>query len=282
MSDDFSRNVFIETELEQYRNFFSDDFATRLLDVTKHTRRLQELAFDLIMEWRAAAYTVSLPLSIIEHIEAYHNSFVKTGEINTTLLRLAEAVPQLVAQEVPLFSTDPNLIRQVKESLVKIGARVAETDAATKVDFSVSEAWSSYLSNDVYQLSIWGSQRLAYVAIYNSYENFLVHCVKFALGLASCRSSSKDFKDKIGQALGDDIRKACWSDDEVNIARLARHALSHAGGRLTEDLGKQSHGFIVRQNRIQVTPTMTKALFATLKERTMLIAEAGAAIDGLQ
>lgn len=274
MTEDFRRNVHIETGIEEYRNFFNDDWGERIVALTERAPKLSEIAFDILMEWRAAAYTVSLPVTIIEHMKAYHDTFVTTGEINTTLLRLVDLVSARLAVRIPSLTGDPALIRQIQHEVVNIGAELEDARSRAALLFPLDDTWRSYLDNPVYQLSLWGSQRIGYVSIYNSYDNYLARVVAVALGLDTCRTSDRDFKSQLEQAFGSALLEKCWTSNDINIARLARHALSHAGGRETAQLGKQKHGFVLRDGRIQVTPEKTKALFALLQDSVYALAEA--------
>ncbi|HEV3417280.1 MAG TPA: hypothetical protein VG056_10715 [Pirellulales bacterium] len=265
--------VEITASIESYRNFLNDDWGERINVLTANTPKLSEIVLDILMEWRAAAYTASLPVSILEHMRAYHDGFVNTGEINTTLLRVAEGVIGKLARKVPELTAEPSLIRRLQKEIVILGAELEAARDGTEIEFPMDETWRSYLEKPAYQLSLWGSQRICYVSIYNSYENFLVRSICIARSMDTCRSSDKDFKKYLGDTFGNGLREKCWTSNEVNIARLARHALSHAGGRVTEQLEKQKHGFLVRDGRIQITPEKTKALFSLLKDSVYALAE---------
>ena len=180
MKDDILRTVYVTTTLDAYRNFFSDDWGERVDRLTANKPKLSEIVFDLMMEWRAAAYTASLPVSILEHMKAYHDGFVNTGELNTNLLRLAQVIPAKLAQELPELAADPSLIRRIQEKLVDLGAKMEEARDNATMEFPLEETWQSYLQEHVYQLSLWGSQRICFVSIYNSYENFLIRAVCIA------------------------------------------------------------------------------------------------------
>lgn len=273
MSEEFSREVRIETSLDAYRNFFSDDWAKRIESLTARAAKIYAIVFDLVMEWRAAAYTASLPISILEHMKGYHDGFVNTGHLNTNLLRLAEVLPAMLARELPELTVDPSSIPLLQKKLIEIGANFEDARSQTQIEFPMDETWDSYLQNDVYRLSLWGSQRICFVSIYNLYENYLVQSVRIANCLSSCRSSGPNFKGQLVASFGAPLRDKCWTSNKMNLARLARHALTHAGGRVTDDLAKHEHGFVVSDGRIQVMPANTKDLFTLLKECAYAVAE---------
>lgn len=68
------------------------------------------------------------------------------------------------------------------------------------------------------------------------------------------------------------------------IARLARHALSHAGGRVTDELHKYRphHGFDIEGGELQVKATDTRQIFDQLKHRAFALVEAAISLPKLQ
>jgi hypothetical protein len=282
MSEELRRKVHIETNIDDYRHFFSDDWAASVFQLTEHLPKIYELIFDLVMEWRSAAYTASLPVAVIEHMRAFHDGFVNTGEINTVLLRLAHDIPAKLALDVPELTHDPVLVRRLQERIVNLGAELEEARSRAQVAFPIDDTWRSYIEDSVFQLSLWGSQRICFVSIYNSYDNFLVRTLRIAISDNRCRSTDREFRSRFRDVFGAPLLEKCWTSDDVNIARLARHALSHAGGRLTDELAQQKHGFIVRDHRIQITPQKTKELFAMLKDAAFSLAEKAVTLPAFQ
>ena len=62
-------------------------------------------------------------------------------------------------------------------------------------------------------------------------------------------------------------RDACWSAAAVNVARLARHAIVHNGGRETSDLARTPHSLTVTDGYLQIMAPDTAALYGELKAR---------------
>ena len=270
---DFRRKIHIASDLDDYRNFFSDDWGKRIDELTVNTGQLDPLIFDLMMEWRAAAYTASLPALILEHMKAYHDGFVKTRELNTTLMHLANGIVARMESKLPEITSDPSLLRRIRKTVLDLGVEVEDARDASAFDFPMQETWQSYLQEYVYQLSLWGSQRICYVAIYNSYDNFLTQCVRIASALTEYRSlPRKKFLSDFSVVFGERLLKKCCDNKDLDIARCARNALSHAGGRVTPELGL-SHGFVVVDGYIHITPKDTKGLFSLLKDAVYVLAE---------
>ena len=92
MSDEIIRNIYVYTQPESYKGLLSDDWAARIEVLASRSPKLSELVVDIVLEWRAATYAVSLPATIPEQVKGFHDSFVRSEEVNTTLLRLAEGI----------------------------------------------------------------------------------------------------------------------------------------------------------------------------------------------
>jgi hypothetical protein len=271
---DYHRNIHISADLEDYRNFFSDDWGKRIDELTVNTGKLEPLIFDLMMEWRAAAYTASLPALILEHMKAYHDGFVKTRELNTTLLHLANAIVTRMESKLPELTSDPDLLRRIRKAVLDLGIEIEDARDAAAFDFPMQETWQTYLQEYVYQLSLWGSQRICYVAIYNSYDNFLTQCMRIATGIKDYRSFNRTkFKSDFATAFGEQLLEKCCDNTDLDVARFARNAFSHSGGRLTPELAPRERAFVVCDGFVQITPKDTKGLFTLLKEAAYALAE---------
>lgn len=275
MSDEVIRKVYVHTTPDSYRNFMSDDWAERINAFTLPAPKLSELVFDVVLDWRAAAYAVSLPAMLPEQVKGYHDSFVNSGDINTTLLRLAEGICRKLARRIPEVTSDPELIRRLQAEIVNLGSDLEAAKSGTEIEMPLDKLWEEYIKLPAFYLGLWGSQRVGYVSIYNAYDNFVVEMVKVALSPPRCRSSDSGFNNQFAIAFGEPLKAKCWTDGRLNIARAARHALSHAGGRVTKELAdlRPKHDFVVEDDRIQVTPEKTKELYGLLKDCVSALAE---------
>ena len=88
-----------------------------------------------------------------------------------------------------------------------------------------------------------------------------------------------DFQTDIIAAFGTAICDQCWDDVDVNLARTARNALVHNGGRVTNEFTEALKAAkcppVVDDGEIQIMAPDTSSLFHLLKDRaTQLIAAA--------
>ena len=277
MTDKSDREIFVVQDLKGYRDFLDGNWCASVDKLVSPAPKLSAILLDLIMEWRAAVYAMSLPSIMPEQLKNYHDSYVNTGEINTTFLRLAQDIPALLAQRIPEMTSDASLISKLQHEIIRLAAKLEELNDKIKVEFDMDKARAEFLAHAGYQLGLWGSQRIGYVSIYNSYEHFLTQLVGIAHGRDNCRTTDDDFRECFDKSLGSDLIEKCWDHGKVNRIRNARHSLSHAGGRVTRKLGKQ-HKFPLAGGRIQVTPDETKEQLAVLKKCVSLLCEKAVAM----
>ncbi len=156
---------------------------------------------------------------------------------------------------MPELVENSSLRARIQAELVTVTAEFRDQAASVKEDYPIEPIWADFMKDTPFRLSLWGSQRVAYVAFYNAYEAFLVDCLKVGKGASRLRTTDKaGFNDALRTALSKDITGPCWSHHEINIPRLVRHALSHNGGRATEDLKKQKHGVELVGDVLQIMP----------------------------
>jgi hypothetical protein len=115
---------------------------------------------------------------------------------------------------------------------------------------------------------------LVYVSVYNSYEVFLVRGLALARGESKLRTQDKKFKDKLRESFGDPVLIEAWTDPQLNLHRLVRHCLTHAGGKLTPELRGKSLPVEVVAGAIHVVPQNIRDLYAVLKNPALSIASA--------
>src|SRR5205809_4273827 len=139
--------------------------------------------------------------------------------------------------------------------------------AAVKNEYPIEPMWAQFMNEAPFRISLWASQRVAFVAFYNAYEAFIVDCLKIGTGRSQLRlTDKKPFNEALRSGLSKDISIPCWPHHEINIARLVRHALSHNGGRETEDLKKQKHGIKLIGEELQVVPEDNHRMLRRLRK----------------
>jgi hypothetical protein len=253
------KQIYIDDRLDSYRTFLDHEWARRIDQQTAGTP-LEEIFFDLQWAWKGAANTFYMPWLTVTTMVAAGLGAAKDHGFPS---RFTAAVTDRLVQCMGLNNmTTKKLVRELRQ----ISEEVRAVDERPPV-LETEMVWRTMLTQSEFRLSIWGSQRLCYAAVYYAYEDFLARCYRLLAGQPDYRVAkgfSQDFRDQFSATL----RDSCWSDAAINIARLTRYALVHNGGRLTSDLKKlNNHGLKLHGEDIQVFPAFTKNLYELLKDR---------------
>lgn len=150
----------------------------------------------------------------------------------------------------------------------------------TGARMSPVKVWNDFLQLESFALMIWGTQRLAYVAIWDGYEAFVKAVVGTACPTANLRRE-KEFNAHFEKTF-EELYAECWTAKPVNTGRVVRNALCHVGGRETRDFRglqkDQREQFEVVEGKIQIMPTNTRTLFDELKSRVLALATKAATL----
>jgi hypothetical protein len=167
--------------------------------------------------------------------------------------------------------------KKLAEVMTDLGRRVKEFRKQDDEQIDPQALFDTFLNGpggSELHLSIWGSQRIVYGAVYHAYENFVSRCVGLARNEPDYRSPNiKALHSDATAALGGTTADYCLTDQTVDAARLVRNALAHLGGKETDQLKKVTHGVDVVDGVLQVMPEDNRRLFDALKDRVFKLAE---------
>jgi hypothetical protein len=259
------RHVMIDDRLESYENFVPEAWARAISKAAPQESILDNKLMDLVLSWRATAYTASMPASVVRSVQSAVEGVVESPMRDSDVVRFADGAVKLMSRRLSALVEDRKLRDQILTELVKVGDRVRETRSNVRLELPADKVWQNFVTVAPFYLAVWSSQRVSYVAFYNSYEGFIVDCVKHAHGLERLRTTDKDFFDKLRTAFAKDVSSPCWTHHEMNIGRLVRHALSHANGKVTADLKKQNHSIQTVDGVLQIMPADNHKLLARLR-----------------
>ncbi len=275
---DEKRFLLIDDRLQAYEGYIPDGWLKEAFATVPPGSVLDGMVWDLLMSWRTTAYTASMPGVFVKAIQHSTLGYAEVIPSEADVITLAEGSLKRVTQKIPELVENRVLRTRLMEEMVKTADEIRMAASAVKPEFPVETVWRNFLDEDPFALSVWSSQRVAYVAFYNAYEAFLVDCLKHAAGLDQLRASDKPvFNPALRTALGQDISGPCWSHHEINNARLIRHALSHAGGRETADLKKQPHGVRLLGGVLQIFPEDNKKMLDRLRKAVEVVVTVAAA-----
>jgi len=259
------REIWIDSRMERYEGYVPDDWAPKAFGPVQEGSALDNLLVDLLLAWRTITYTASMPAILIKSIQSSTLGYAKHVAPDASVVAFGDNILAKLSRTVPQLVEDRKLRVRLMESLVTMAADFRDTRAMVSPEVPIEPIWNDFLKQDAFAMSVWSSQRVSYVAFYNTYEAFLVDCAKLALGVTQLRATDKAFLDALRTAFGSDLTGACWTHQEIHIGREVRHSLSHAGGRETEKLKKQKHGIKLMGGVLQVVPDDNHKLLKRLR-----------------
>jgi hypothetical protein len=289
MDKDIIDTPLIDPNLDSYKQFFDHKWAEHMFKAVE-TSPLNDAVCALLVAWRSASGSHMLPWLMAESLRRFAE-----GEGNGSLRYRANYSGAIIKGIVNKLesrmhhSLKLDQRRALKRVVTKIEeeAHDAFKTAQANVTFPLAGYWDFLVRTSEFQFSILGTQRINYGSLFFAYEDFLANVIR----TKEPRYSSK--KDQIKEAFArhfrNPLRDYCWTEAEVDVAKLVRHALAHNGGRFGADLEKykarfvdatgatnpklQDDLFILVDGKIQITPGNTRHLFGVLKERVTKIVE---------
>jgi hypothetical protein len=273
---DADKNILVklDTNIADYQTFFEPQWLRLMNELTDGTK-LAEPVLSLGVSWFTTANAYAMPWRMVQNLIGFEVGFIR-GERTYTdkiLARLATLIPQRMEGL-------SNMKRQQLADVIKtIGA---EYDQQVKSQHLPTDAQALFeslltgLSGVELQTSIVGSQKLCYNGLYYAYEEFLRACVGLGKVEADYRVFGfKKLEKDAKELFGDSVTDHCLSHELVKIARFARNALAHNGGKLTDELKALTHDFPVdHENTIHIVANHNRNLYSALKGRAYKIAEA--------
>jgi hypothetical protein len=266
-------SILIEDRLQAYGAFFRDDFAIKALDASKRSERLDRIAFDLVCAWRSASYSGALPAVLVMTLKSFHDGY--TNEPRSAGMRkYLEAVLSQLYLAIPALTSNEKLSRSIQSSILDISCRIVEADKPDKTDFDLEAAWKDYLETTPFRLGVHALMRQTYLAIFSAYEDYIISLLNLASGEPNIRITDQDINKKFRGTFGE-LVESVWLDPRIQKAKLVRHALMHAGGRVTKKLECQDIPVEVHEGYLHIFPEHNQALYDLLKVPALAILQSG-------
>jgi hypothetical protein len=190
-------NRMIEQNLEMYKGFYDHVWARGLFN--NLPPQLAEALDNLCLAWKEASNTHRLPWLMADQMKHFAGGLIRGHK--PRLARLFEAVKNKIRSDL-----DGWMKRVDKKKFLgyldrfEQGLRIA--DQEHDIEFPVQEYWRELVDKSEFQMSISGSQNLAYCALVFAYEWFVVSCFRVLGGDDSARPSYKEFWTDLKLRLG--------------------------------------------------------------------------------
>lgn len=279
----------IDPHLDSYEKFFDHDWCGRIFEAVKASS-LKESVGVLMVAWRSTNGAHLLPWLMVETLRGFAEgkaegqSECRADYSDYVIKGIVEKIERRMQYSLKLDQR-----RSLKRVVTKIEEEAFEAFkiAQEQTKFDVAGYWNFLLHTPEFRFCILGTQRVNYGSLFFAYEDFLANVIRTREPLYT---SKKDpIKSAFARHFGDPLTDLCWNHDNVDLAKLVRHALAHNGGRFGKDLEKYKARFVdatgmtlplirgemfnVVDGKIQITPCNTTHLFGVLKERVTKIVE---------
>lgn len=292
MGNSLAGKVLIDPNLDSYKTFFDHEWCRQIYNFAQGSA-LESSVDSLMIAWRSASGSHLLPWLMATSLPTY-----ASGQLEGTLQFrdsyseriISGLVAKITSKMQASLTTEQTLKLQLAVMEIESEAFEALKASQSTFDSIKTDYWSEIVTITEFQFSILGTQRLNFSAIFFAYEDFLANAIR----TKEPQYTSKSKKDPIGIALerlfGDkNLAEFCWSQDDVDMARLIRNSLAHNSGRFGTDLKRyearfpdvsgetsielQGNQFYLIEDTIQITPCNNKYLFDLLKDRVTKVVE---------
>lgn len=259
--------LIVDLRHESYRSCFTRSQAERLLATAGESHTLQRIVDNLAVNWRSASDAAGTPAEILENACRAPSMLIPSLAPGADLRGAVELICDAVSANAPQYIRNPEFRPAIQRACKHAARKLRAIRSVEPLELQKDDVWAFLMKDGRFGLRIATAQKLCYMTVYASYELFIIDCLKAANGRESLRTSDKDFKGLGRQYFGVELFNECWHSSEVNIARVARHAIAHASGRLTDDLRKLRHGFRVHDGSIHIWPADNWRLTSTLCDK---------------
>jgi vacuolar-type H+-ATPase subunit E/Vma4 len=274
MREGFEKTVQFDDRVESYATFFDHAWARRLLTAAGGSR-VASIAFNLTMNWKAAANTHVLPGLLVECVAGSQREMLRSTESDAEkAIRLIR--PHITAELKNDLSNAKR--RRVDEALATVAGKVPSHREEYEPTVDPQAILAEFLNSDgghELKVAVWGSQRIVFGALFHAYEDFVRQCVEVV-------NEDPNYVAPIGaklvkaveNAFDGDVCNTCVRAAAIDRARVVRNALAHHGGRVTTEVAEIGHDVMEVDGELQILPLHNRELFDVLKRGAETMATA--------
>lgn len=284
MDDEIIGRFEIDPFLQHYQTFLNEEWNLEVAAIVRGTK-LEKPLTTLIVNWKAAANTHSMPWLLIHSLHHFWHGAVKHQNLSTQLINaLANGLPNRMVGKTSNMTR-----KKIAQAVRDIAAEVEEAlNNNPDPEMEPEALWHGYInptSNLEFQAAIWGSQRLAFGALFFAFEHFMANLVAIGLGKDEDKYSPnwEDVVKDAKKVLDPAIVSKYLDSEFIAITRLTRNCLTHRAGKISPVLQKKDHGLLVDEyGVIQITPSYNHQCIRQLESRLMAVIEAAVKLSEFQ
>jgi hypothetical protein len=269
-----SKKFHLDDRVAAYRSFLDYEWVKTIEKQTRVTL-LDEPFFSLIFSWKATANAFTMPFLMMQFLRNFGLGFCQTQDSTPerAMKLLAKLLPDRMEQKHKLSNMKK---KQLSETIAEMLAQ-ADVAVQTMPALDVDKLFQAFLFGDggeELQLGVFGLTQTCYGTTFHAYEHFVSRCVGLAKGKPHYKAGGIEaLVADARKEFGDQVAEFCLVDEPVEIARLARNALAHNGGKMNDKLQKKDHRFFVVDDVIHIVATDNHRLFDMLKVRVSKLVE---------
>lgn len=254
----------IDREIKDYQSFIDYEWVKRVDDKVTGTP-YQKFYDRLLFQWKGTANTSRMPVTVVQVCKAYNYGATRSNKPRPLRL-INELASKSISNVLPSLNAEQ--VGRIIKNIRELESNVERDYKKLVPKFDKQEVWDTLLGIREFSIAILVAERICYANLFFAYEDFLIKVLKKITSRESIRTTDKkEFKKIIKEALSDDeAYNNYWGCDDINIPKLVRNAISHAGGDETDELKGVKHGIEVIDERLQITATHTRQLYVTLSQ----------------
>jgi hypothetical protein len=260
------KKILIDNRLFSYEPFFDNEWAKEIVEFSQSVPRLYELVLNLLLNFRAAIYTVSFPYLLPEGLTAFHDAMANSPNVPGSTSKLVNSILFRLTNGITEIFHDDHLVKLIKNRANEIHQELIAVQAENPIKLSAQSIWDDYLSVPSFAMMVWGSQRTSFISLHCSYEDFIVRILRILRAEEKYRKPNEsNFQKHLSEMFGNEMLEEVWTKKEIKISRVARNCLSHGSGKENFELKSLKHSIRVKEGVLQIFPEDIKRQFATFK-----------------
>lgn len=273
MTESF-RQIIIDDSPNEYQDFLPESWTRKIDGMVNQGSILDTLLLDLLLAWRSTSFTASMPLMLTKSVHSGIEGVLNNRSWNESVVIFGSAILDQLLIRLPELTRNHRLQLRLSTEITTISERFRPPSPGNSRNLPVDKLWDNFLSVSAFRLSVWSTQRVAFIAFVNSYEAFVINIVKAATGVSSIQTKDRQFRETLKTGFSRDIYSSCWTKKSLHIARQIRHCLSHADGVLTQSLESLNDGIrSTEDHRLHVFPEDNKRILSDLQSGVEAIVE---------
>lgn len=218
--------------------------------------------------WKGASCARHLPWLMIKNISAFSEGLLNSHK--PMPVKVLEKLEKNISGH--LEKQNISLLLSDRQALLTEIKRIHDDIIEKKEKLSVKHyklyediIWADFTKIPDFIFSLWMNEINTYTSLYFAYENFFIKTLKILLNIVSLRTTR--LSSTLRTLVGGDCANYCWDGNDIEKARLIRHAMVHNGRKITSDLEGYRGDLTLDGDEVVIFPEDTTNLYNLLKSR---------------